>query len=607
VSSAKRPSRRLPLPNAFAVSAWAFKLAWATSSPLLEALLALTALVSMMPAALTWVTRGLINAISDLVSAGSKDMSSVVSWLVLGFGLTAASELAETVVAYLKRRFDAQIEIRITSDVLRHIAALDIAWFDDPEFQDISDRAQQNSAGHFSALINRLIQIGSSVMQAITLIGVLAAVDWLAVVVMTALVLPFAVFKWYQSKARFNTEFTRVTKRRWVRYFVKLLSERESVAEVKLLRLAPVLLKRFHELLNEFYDEDRQLHLREARGTGFFAILFAAGLYLLTARVVGRVLSASLTIGDVALFGGATARLQATLENMVTQAATVMEEVLFVANLHELFQIKPRIVGGRGIRPVTSQGRVEMRGVSFRYPGSHRDVLRDISLRIEPGETVALVGENGAGKSTLVKLIARLYDVDQGEILLDGVDVRKLDLDYLHSEIAFVFQDFNRYEATVEENIAFGDWKNIHQREQVEQIARLANIEPMIDQMPQKYDTLLGRRFGEYDLSGGQWQKIAVARAFARQAALLILDEPTSSLDARAEYTLFSQFKSLAAGRTTLLISHRFSTVSLANRILVMQDGTIIENGTHDQLMALGGQYAHLYDLHQQQHMQNQS
>jgi ABC-type multidrug transport system fused ATPase/permease subunit len=245
--------------------------------------------------------------------------------------------------------------------------------------------------------------------------------------------------------------------------------------------------------------------------------------------------------------------------------------------------------------------------VTFTYSGPNEPALKDISLYIKPGETVALVGENGAGKTTLVKLIARLYDPDEGSILFDGVDVKELSLVSLHSKISFVFQTFGRYEATVGENIAYGDLRKVmDDTEKIEQIARLAGVHNMIQAMPQGYNTMLGRIFGEYNPSEGQWQQIALARAFARHAVLLILDEPTSNLDARSEYELFSRFQEVAQGRTTILISHRFSTVSMADRILVMDKGQIVEQGTHQGLITQGGHYASLYRLHLRQ-MKNPS
>jgi ATP-binding cassette subfamily B protein len=288
-----------------------------------------------------------------------------------------------------------------------------------------------------------------------------------------------------------------------------------------------------------------------------------------------------------------------------------MGETLYIANIIEFLETRPTETsrlgdGDAGVAPSLprlSREGIELRAVGFTYPGATQPALTDISLRIAPGETIALVGENGAGKTTLVKLIARLYDPSAGTILFDGADVRGLPRDALQQRIAFVFQGFGRYEASAADNIAYGDWQTLlGDRARVRAVAQAADVDAMIAALPRGYDTLLGRTFGERELSAGQWQKIAIARAFAREADLLILDEPTSNLDARAEHALFMQFRSLAKGRTTIIVSHRFSTVSMAHRIIVLEKGRIVESGTHAELLARAGNYADLYALQQRAH-----
>jgi ATP-binding cassette subfamily B protein len=276
-----------------------------------------------------------------------------------------------------------------------------------------------------------------------------------------------------------------------------------------------------------------------------------------------------------------------------------LEQTLYISNLIAFFKEKPQLVSGESVPASATGAEINVKNVSFTYPGATEPSLRDISLHIRPGETIALVGENGAGKTTLVKLLARLYEPDTGGIEFNGADLRTLSLGDLHKQIGYVFQDFSRYEATASDNIAYGDWRRMSEnREKVKEVARQAGVDTLIRSMPAGYETRLGRVFGEYDLSGGQWQKLAIARAFARDASVLILDEPTASLSIQAEYELFCGFHELSRGRTTILVSHRFSTLSIADRIIVMEKGRIVESGSHQELVALAGLYAKLYRLH---------
>ena len=343
--------------------------------------------------------------------------------------------------------------------------------------------------------------------------------------------------------------------------------------------------------------------MRSVIGQSVFVTFATGAFYVVLSRLASQTLVGVLTIGDIAIYGGATSRLRNTLQNIIASMSTMREDMLYISNLREFLRTKPQIEETGAVSPAPGPGAVEAKSISFAYGPGQPLVLRGISFCIQPGETVALVGENGAGKSTLAKLIARLYEPTEGIVLLDGNNMRELSAEYLRQQIAFVFQRFSRYEATAAENIAYGDWKRLlHDRQQVERIARLAGVDGLIRTMPQAYDTLLGRAFGEYTLSYGQWQRMAIARAFARESAsLLILDEPTANLDARAEYDLFCRFRDLAAGRTTILISHRFSTVSMADRIIVLDDGRIVEQGTHEELLSQDGHYASLYRLHARQ------
>jgi len=557
---------------------------------------------SVFPAAIAWIGRGLINAVVEASKDSGAGLSTIWYWIILSLAVVLLREVIGAGLKFMQRRLNDALHLKIDLDILRHASELDVSWFEDPHFQDVIDRARQNTSAHCSSFLNKMLALGTNILKIVGLVSILIVIDPIIVAVTIPIVLPFMLFKWHQSQARFNKEYSRATKRRWKRYFGSLLTGRQSVAEIKLLKLAPFLIDRYRTLAIEFVTENQRIFTRALIGNFVFSVIFAVTFYLLFGRIAARVLGGDLTVGDVAMFAGAAGALRGLLTSLADQVSGAAEDALFINNLKTFFKIKPRIETASGKSIDGGRGEIAVENVSFAYPGSEQTVLTGISLHIHAGETVALVGENGAGKTTLVKLIARLYEPTEGCIRFDGADVRELSIADLHRQISFVFQRVNRYEATAAENIAYGNWWKTQSREQVKTMARLADMHGMIESMPEGYDTMLGRKFGVFDLSGGQWRRIAIARALTRtDASLLILDEPTSGLDARAEYALFCRFCEIAAGRTTILVSHRFSTVKLANRIIVMDKGRIIEYGAHQELLDQGGHYASLYSLHQHQ------
>ena len=581
---------------------WALRLIWNIHPRLTASLIGLTLLQSLLPAVQALVARELINILVAVLSTNTSAWATIWPWLGAGLAVTLAMALVGATQTYTNRRLLDEINLRLMHDILEHAAQLELAYFESPDFQDMMERARQNPAVNFNGFLNHLLNSFSNGVQIISLTLILLTIEPLILLVLP-LALPYFWFQWRLARVHFHKEYTRVTRLRWMRYYMSKLTMRNSVAEIKLLGLAPYLLEQYDRLLHSFRYEDRAIYRRQWAGNTLFLLFSITLFYGLMARIVQRVLSGVLQIGDVTVYAALALRLRGSLESMVSSVSLAMEQTLYVMNLMEFFAVRPRPrnVSHPPIQ-LPGHGDISLENVTFTYSGSQKPVLQDVSLHIKAGETVALVGENGAGKTTLVKLIAGFYAPDRGRVCFDGYDINQVALAELHRHLSFVFQAFNQYEATAAENIAFGDWQRLlNNPAEIERIAQQARVDELIAKLPQQYDTLLGRLFGEHDLSGGQWQRIAIARAFARQAALLVLDEPTSNLDARAEYEIFSRFRELARGRTTILISHRFSTVSMADRIIVLDQGQIVESGTHQELLARQGTYANLYSFHRYQ------
>ena len=587
-------------------SLWALKTVWQTNARLLSGMLIVMLVSGVLPAGLALFARGLVNSLVDLFGANSIDITPVIPWLVMGFVLTLLEALMPLAQKYSVLRLKDDINIKVTGDILDHAEKLDLAFFEDPGSQRVIERAQQNTAERFSLFIQQVIRSATGLLQVISLTGVLAYIEPLVLLVLGPLGLPYLWQQWRLARKRYSINYRRAPKRRWSTYFVSMMTGRASIPEVKLFNLGPLFIKRFRTLLNEFRLQDRSIYLKGALGGGVFAIVATLAFYVLFFRIVFKTLDGGLTVGDVAVFGTASSRLRVTLEQMILSVSSALEQTLYIANLRTFLEAEPLVLSpaekGEEIPGSPCEGALSFESVSFTYPSAHLPTLKDISFDIRPVEIIGLVGENGAGKTTLVKLICRLYDVTKGRILIDGENVKAYEIKDLQKAISFVLQHFGRYEATAEENIAYGNWEELlDQKEKVRRIAKFTGADAMIQSMPEQYDTMLGRVFGTYDLSGGQWQTLAAARAFARKACILILDEPTAHLDARAEYALFQKFRELAKGRTTFLISHRFSTLRMADRILVLHEGSLIEDGTHQELIDLDGHYADLYALHRKQ------
>ncbi len=564
------------------------------------AILVLRVVRAFAPLAILWVGKLIID---DVVAAVATP--AVVDWgrlgglvaleagfAVAGEGLARLSSLLESLLGDL---FSNRVSVRL----MRHAATLDLAQFEDPETYDHLERARRQTVNRIG-LLALLLATLQDVITLGSLAGVLLVeLPWLLLLLVVAVV-PAFLGEAHFAALGYSLLFSWTPERRLLDYLRYMGASDESAKEVKLFGLSDFLVGRYAKLSDEFYHANRRLAVRRnvvstalvSIGTLAYYGAYGVIIYL---TVLGR-----FTIGTLTFLAGSFRQSRDLIQRILLSLSQIYEQSLYLRDLFTFFDVRPRVTSQPGAPPVPAPIRsgFEFEDVGFRYPGSERWAVRHLSFRIAVGERVALVGENGAGKTTLVKLLARLYDPDEGRVLLDGRDLRDYDIDSLRRNIGVIFQDFVRYDFVVRENIAVSQIDALAEDDRIREAARRSLAESVVQRLAGGYDQMLGRRFdGGVELSGGEWQKVALGRAYMREAQVLILDEPTAALDARAEYEVFLRFAELTKGRTAVLISHRFSTVRMAERILVLKDGELVEQGTHEELVARSGLYAELFGL----------
>lgn len=577
-----------------------FKLVWLSSPWKTSVSLFLRIIRSAMPVALLYVGKLIIDQVVHLNRHGAGSNQHYLWELVaVEFGLAVLTDGLNRMINLLDGLLGDLFSNYTSMRIMRHAATLDLDQFEDSVFYDKLERARQQTVGRTVLLSQVMSQVQDTISMAFLLTGLLAFNPWLILFLLVTIIPAFLGESYFNSR---NYALTRsqTPERRELDYLRYLGASDETAKEVKIFGLSDFIVNRFKTLSDKFYKDNRRLSIKRSAWGTFFSVLSSIGYYTAYGFIIYQTVTGKTSVGTLTFLAGSFRQLSSLMEGMLSRFTTVSQGAIYLNDFLEFFDIKPKIAVAENPLPFPNpikQGFV-FEDVGFQYHNSENWANRHLSFTLRPGEKLALVGENGAGKTTLVKLLARLYDPSEGRILLDGIDLKAYDIKDLRLNMGIIFQDYLRYQMTLSQNIAVGNIDEVANKDMIAKAAHQSMADTLAAKLPHQYEQWLGRRFNNgVELSGGEWQKVALARAYMKNAQVLILDEPTAALDARAEYEVFQRFAELTKGKSAILISHRFSTARMADRILVLENGQVLEIGTHAALIEKKGKYFELFSL----------
>jgi ATP-binding cassette, subfamily B, bacterial len=580
-----------------------FRLVWNADKAATIVMAVLTILSAALPASQAWagalIVDSVVHSLNNKLTA-EQGLNAALPLLLLEFGLLLAGAIISQVRRLYEHVLNARLGHFINTEIIRKALSLDLQYFEDAAFYDKLQNARREADFRAVGIINGVFMIAQNVLTLISFAALLIVFNpWISLILFGATV-PAFIAQGRFSRLYFRLLTWHAPEFRRMQYIEHLLTVDNSVKEVKLFGLGEPLLKRYSATFWEFFREDTRLAYQRSWISLGLGLIASLSYYFAYGWIIYIAVTGAITLGGMTLYLALFRQSQGTVQGLFDNINRLFENGLFMDNLFGFLDLKPQMVQHTtpSSMPTKLSGGLEFRNVSFRYPGREDWAVRNVSLTIAPGEKIALVGPNGAGKTTLIKLLTRLYDPTEGSILLDGVDLREYDPDQLRQRIGVIFQDFVKYQLTARENIGFGQIDQLENSTLIDQAAARGGADDVVNELPGGMDTMLGRWFQNgHELSGGQWQKVALSRAFMRDGEVLVLDEPTAALDAEREYEIFQRFRELTEGKIAVLISHRFSTVRMADQIIVIEDGQVTEQGTHQALLAQGGTYARLFEM----------